>query len=118
MTPDMIIKWQVSIFPWEDQEARANYSIYVEYRRLSLDGVPLYAVTDGFQPTQCLGIDGTWAWDDKGSSDPGWVAAHRFPPSEALKLAREYAPLVRCGGWTAAQRYRERYGKDHDGDAD
>lgn len=67
------------------------WRVVVEYR-----GRGLWGVVFG---SQCLGTDGEWAWEPSPSSrEDGWLAEHRFPLDEALRLAQEVFPTIVVNG--------------------
>ena len=81
-----VTEYTVSMLPEDDINAGA-FDITVAYR-----GHDLWAVS---RSRRCLGRDGTWDWEPIPSErDDEWLAEHRFPEQEALRLAKEQAPLV------------------------
>jgi hypothetical protein len=90
-----VTEYTVSVLPEDDINA-SSYAITVAYR-----GRDLWAVS---RHRQCLGRDGEWDWESLPSERTDeWLAEHRFTEQEALRLAREAAPGIRCNGLTAVE---------------
>jgi hypothetical protein len=86
--------YEVSCLPRGHRD-RGYLLLTVEYRGKDLWGV--------FNGRQCLGTDGLWEWEPQPSSrEDDWLATHRFPLDEALRLAREAAPHLTVNGYTLA----------------
>jgi hypothetical protein len=89
-------KYDVSILPRGDIN-RSAWSVTVAYR-----GNDLYAVL--IRDHWCLSKDGTSEIEPIPSErDDEWIADHRFPLAEALRLAVEHAPTLVCNGKTATE---------------
>jgi hypothetical protein len=89
-------KYDVSILPRDDIN-RSAWSITVEYR-----GNDKYAVL--IRGHWCLSRDGTSEIEPvRDDRTDEWLADHRFSLDEALRLAVEHAPNVRCNGKTAVE---------------
>ena len=87
-------EYEVSILP-EGDINRHVFAITVAYR-----GRGLWAVS---RHSQCLAADGTWSWESIPSErEDEWLAAHRFPLEEALRLAKDAAPHITVNGYTVA----------------
>lgn len=82
-----------------------TWKITVEYKGRGLWGV--------MRGRACLDRDGEWAWEMAPSErEDEWLAAHRFPITDAMRLAREHAPKVTINGMTAVEvlaRHRQRH---------
>lgn len=88
-------RYEVSCLSEDHIDADVS-TLTVEYR-----GRGLWAIK---RLSQCLSADGAWDYESNPSSrTDNWLATHRFPLEEALALAKEHAPKVRCNGWTVAQ---------------
>lgn len=88
-------EYTVSALPEDDINAM-HFQITVAYR-----GRGLWAVS---RHCQCLGRSGEWDWESVPSERTDeWLAEHRFPLEEALRLARAELPKLRCNGLTAAE---------------
>lgn len=88
-------EYTVSALPEDDINAR-HFQITVAYR-----GRGLWAVS---RHRHCLGRSGEWDWESIPSErSDEWLTEHRFPLHEALRLAREELPKLRCNGLTAAE---------------
>lgn len=97
-------RYTVNLVPEDAAPDYYVFEIQVEYR-----GKGQWAVKDG---PWCLGADGEWEYEAIPSSRTDeWLATHRFPEQEALRLAVEAAPGKTVNGMTAAQalaRYEAR----------
>lgn len=88
-------EYTVSALPEDDINSSA-FQIVVAYR-----GRGLWAVS---RHRRCLGRSGEWDWESMPSERADeWLAEHRFPLAEALRLAREELPKLRVNGMTAAE---------------
>jgi hypothetical protein len=95
----LITEIVVSVLP-NDHELFDTYAITVAWR-----GNDQYAVV---RRGQCLGVDGTWTYELRPSSRTDeWIAAHRFPYMEALRIARRAVLEVTVNGKTAADLLAE-----------
>jgi hypothetical protein len=89
-------KYDVSVLPRDDIN-RSAWSITVEYR-----GNDKYAVL--IRGHLCLSRDGTSEIEPvRDDRTDEWLAEHRFSLDEALRLAVEHAPNVRCNGKNAVE---------------
>jgi hypothetical protein len=89
-------KWDVSILPRGDIN-RLAWSITVAYR-----GNDLYAVL--IRDHWCLSRSGEAEIEPIPSERTDeWIADHRFPLDEALRLAVSHAPDVACNGKSATE---------------
>jgi hypothetical protein len=89
-------KYDVSVLPRDDIN-RSAWSITVAYR-----GADKYAVL--IRDHWCLSRDGTSEIEPtRDDRTDEWLADHRFTRDEALRLAVEHAPNVRCNGKTATE---------------
>lgn len=89
------VVYEVGVLPLDHDDAH-SFRITVEWR-----GGESWAV---LHMRYCLGVDGEWDWEAHPSErSDDWLAAHRFPLDEALRLAREAAPGIRVNGRTAAE---------------
>ncbi len=87
-------EYTLSPLPEGDINSTA-FQIKVAYR-----GHGLWAVS---RHQQCLARSGGWDWESIPSErTDAWLAEHRFPLAEALRLAREELPKLRVNGMTAA----------------
>lgn len=83
-----VTEYTVTTQPLNELESALD-GITVAYR-----GHGLWAVT---RRRRCLGRDGSWDWEPMPSwRDDEWLAEHRFPEAEALRLAKA-AALARAG---------------------
>lgn len=88
-------EYTLSALPEDDINSSA-FQIVVAYR-----GRGLWAVS---RHRMCLGRSGEWDWESLPSERTDeWLAEHRFPLDEALKLGREELPKLRVNGKTAAE---------------
>lgn len=88
-------RYEVSCLPVGHPE-RGMWSVTVEYR-----GRGRWAVIR--RGHWCLSVDGDWDYESIPSERTDeWLAAHRFPLEEALRLAKEAAPLATVSGFTVA----------------
>jgi hypothetical protein len=81
---------------------RSAWEVEVVFGGRIVDGVPLYGVKN---LGRSLHRDGV-RWDEEplpSSRTDKWLAKHRFPLEEALRLARQVAPTVTWNGQSAAQ---------------
>lgn len=91
----LVTEYEVSILPRDDIN-RSAWSLNVAYR-----GHGLYAV---IAHRCCLSSSGSWDYEAIPSErEDEWIAEHRFPLEEALRLAAEHAPNVVCNGKTAVE---------------
>lgn len=101
---EQVTKYHVSMLPESCGIDAWTWAVEVEYR-----GDGRWAVT---HMSQCLAADGTWGYERQPSSRTDeWLAARRFTLDEALRLAREQAPLMVINGLTPADvlaRHEER----------
>jgi hypothetical protein len=88
-------EYTLSPLPEGDINSTA-FEVKVAYR-----GRGLWAVS---RHRQCLARSGEWDWESIPSERTDeWLAEHRFPLDEALRLAREELPNLRVNGMTAAE---------------
>lgn len=94
LTPDVrVTRYTVSCIP-ESNIDRPHFDVTVEYR-----GVGRWSIMH--RGCFCLGRDGEWEYESIPSERrEEWLTEHRFTESEALGLAREWAPKIRCNGKT------------------
>lgn len=84
---------------------RSAWAVDVEFSGRLDEGLALYAVRN---IGRSLNRDGEWDHEPRPSSRTDkWLARHRFPLDEALRLARQYAPTVTWNGQTAEQIARQ-----------
>ena len=92
----VVTRLDVSCFPIDDEDHH-SFHVMTEYR-----GRGLWAVVNGFG--QCLNTNNEWDWEMRPSErEDDWLSTHRFPRDEAVRRAREIAPLLRVNGWTVDQ---------------
>ena len=85
--------YTVSLLP-ESNCNHHSYALTVQYR-----GDDRWAV---LHVGYCLGSDGEWDYESIPSERrDDWLATHRFPFDEAVRLAVKAAPKVDVNGWTA-----------------
>lgn len=88
-------EYTLSALP-EDDSNGMLFRIVVAYR-----GRGLWAVS---RHRYCLGRSGEWDHESVPSERTDeWLAEHRFPLDEALRLAREELPKLRVNGMSAAE---------------
>lgn len=96
--PEVIVQpitYAVSCLP--DSSEAHLWTIEVAYR-----GNDLWAA---LRHGWCLDAAGRWDYEPLPSSrTPEWLAEHRFPLEEALRLAKVAAPLLEVNGITVADR--------------
>jgi hypothetical protein len=64
----------------------------------------------------CLNSDGQLVYERRPSErDEEWLAKHRFPLNEALRLARDYAPKVNINDMTAVEVLARHQARHPDG---
>lgn len=87
-------EYTITCLPEDNYDGHA-WNITVEWR-----GAGLWAVK---RNVHCLGRDGEWSHEHiPGEREDEWLAEHRFPLDEALRLAKEAAPHVIVNGMTPA----------------
>jgi hypothetical protein len=92
---EQVTRYAVSVIP-DGHPLRRHFTITVDYR-----GEHRWAV---LYEGSAMSRDGGADHEPLASNrDEEWLAAHRFAEDEALALARELAPQVRCNGRTAEQ---------------
>lgn len=100
---EQAVTYEVGVLPPDHIDAH-SFRITVEWR-----GGEAWAV---LHMRYCLGADGEWDWEAHPSErSDDWLATHRFPLEEALRLAREVAPTVKVNGTTAAELAARKAGR-------
>lgn len=78
---------------------RVAWEVTVEYRSTQEDGTHLYAVKHF---SHCLSRGGSWDWESRPSErEDEWLAEHRFPYDEAVRLAKQHCMSIKVNGMTA-----------------
>lgn len=91
--------YRVSCLPADHPEA-SHFTVCVEWR-----GRDLWAVT---RHGECLSRSGVWGYESLPSGRTNeWLAEHRFPYPEAVRLAQEIAPLLTVNGFTITDVLKE-----------
>lgn len=91
--------YRVSCLPSAHPDA-SHFTVCVEWR-----GRGLWAIT---RHGECLSASGVWEYETRPSErSDEWLAQHRFPYPEAIRLAREIAPLLTVMGRTVADVLKE-----------
>lgn len=91
-------RYEVSCLP-DDHELYHHMTVHVVWR-----GGDQWAVTQPWEPTPCLSVDGEWEYEPRPSERTDhWKARHRFDLDTALGLAKREAEKATVRGRTAAQ---------------
>lgn len=92
-------QYLVTIWPEDSDNPNADdFCLTVRWR----DG--RWGVFRGRSDTVCMDQFGRWSFGPADGEDRDeWRRTHRFTLNEALRIAREWAPKMRLGRWTAAE---------------